>query len=290
MGHKSQTEMDGELPIEVLLKKVPEVPWNVLLGSGVRVPDKAEKRLQKAWDAHVRAQTPSQTNPDWTWDEEILAFDIYLRFGAVGKGHKEVAGLSKMLRSLTIHPLEVRSPTFRNSNGVARKLGDIQSHRPGHTGMPTAGSKLDSEIWKAYDADPKRLQELAKLIRSGAEVPNHPEDDEVEIDDVHQEGRLVYRMHRQRERDPKLRKRKIAQVMKINNGKLACEACDSDLESKYGSPGAAIFECHHIEPLHLSGPTRSKIGDVALLCPNCHRVAHRLDPWPTIAELKVHIA
>jgi len=272
------------------LAKVPEVPWNVLLGSGVRVPDEAEKRLRKAWDAHIGAQKPSQTNPDWTWDEEILAFDVYLRFGAVGKGNKEVAKLSKLLRSLSIHPPEVRSPTFRNPNGVARKLGDIQSHRPGYTGKPTSGSKLDSEIWKAYDTDPKRLEELAKLIRSGNEAPSHAEEDEVEIDDVHREGRLVYRMHRQRERNPKLRKRKIAKVMKDNNGKLACEACDSDLESKYGSPGAAIFECHHIEPLRVSGPTESKLSDLALLCPNCHRVAHRIEPWPTIAELRQHIA
>ena len=118
----------------------------------------------------------------------------------------------------------------------------------------------------------------------------HPVYDEDEIGSLHNEGRIVYRMHRQRERDPKLRRNKIKQVKKEHEGKLVCEACDSNLESTYGSLGTAIFECHHIEPLHVSGPTQSTLGDVALLCPNCHRVAHRLDPWPTLEELRRHIA
>jgi hypothetical protein len=36
---------------------------------------------------------------------------------------------------LPFHPIEVRSDTFRNANGVARKTVDIATHHPDYTGL-----------------------------------------------------------------------------------------------------------------------------------------------------------
>lgn len=99
----------------------------------------------------------------------------------------------------------------------------------------------------------------------------------------HSEGRVAYRMHRTRERSPALRAEKIAQVQ-ATHGRLLCEACGHDF-AHLGAVGQKIFECHHLVPLHQSGPTITSLEDVALLCPTCHRVAHRLDAWPTLEEL-----
>ena len=230
----------------------------------------------------------SQRNPDWEWDEEILAFDVYLRFGAIGREHPEVHELSDVLRRLPLHPVEERTPTFRNPNGVSRKLADIQTHEPGYIGKPTSGSRLDEEVWAVYGNERQAVHNLAAVIRSGMGTVTAEEDDEAEVDAAHREGRIVYRLHRKRERDPKLRRRKMNEVSR-RYGHLVCEACGADLEAIYGPLGAVVFECHHLVPLHVTGETITMLSDVVLLCPTCHRVTHRVDPWPTLEQLR-HLA
>lgn len=226
----------------------------------------------------------NQGNPDWTWDEQLLAFDVFLRHRAVGRTHPEVIALSALLRALPIHPADKRGPTFRNPNGVARKLADIQTHEPGYTGRPTKGSQLDTQVWEEYGHRRELAQQLAVRIRDGIGFAV-PEDDEQVIEDMHSEGRVVYRMHRTRERDPRLREHKL-EVTRKTLGRLMCEACRTDLGLVYGDVGDLVYECHHLIPLHVAGQTTTSLADVVLLCPTCHRVAHRMSPWPTRGALQ----
>ena len=101
-----------------------------------------------------------------------------------------------------------------------------------------------------------------------------PEEDEDDIGTIHNEGAVKYRYHRIRERDPKLRAKKLAEILS-RDGHLACEACDAKIEDVYATPDGAIYECHHLVPLHVSGETQTTPSDVVLLCPNCHRATHR---------------
>ncbi len=41
---------------------------------------------------------------------------------------------------------------------------------------------------------------------------------------------------------------------------------------------------------HDSGPTRTRLGDLAVLCANRHRMVHRGKPWLTLVELKTTVA
>jgi len=229
---------------------------------------------------------PGKSNPDWIWDEQILAFDTYLKHdGVPPKGHHSIVELSEILRSLPIHPLELRSPTFRNPNGVGRKLADIHTHRPGYKGKPTSGSKLDTEIWKLYGNNLQTVSAIAKTIRVDYQSLQFPVDDEEEIANTHHEGRIVVRLHKTRERDRRIVMKKKASVLQ-QNGSLSCEACGINLEKTYGSEKFDVYECHHLLPLHVSGDTKTNIEDLALLCPTCHRIAHRITPWPTVTDLK----
>jgi 5-methylcytosine-specific restriction protein A len=230
-----------------------------------------------------------QGNPDWTWDEQILAFDLYLRKGALGRTDPLVVELSELLRSLDIHPQSQRAASFRNANSVARKLVDIRTHHPGYEGKKTSGSRIDREIWVRFGDDTALVDALAARIREGAGSGSGPEDDEVGVEAVHAEGRIVYRMHRQRERSAKLRKQKFAKVAAAG-GKLRCEACDVELAAVYGAVGDDVYECHHLVPLHAAGERVSRIADVALLCPTCHRVAHRIVPWPDLEQLRAAVS
>jgi 5-methylcytosine-specific restriction protein A len=283
-----QVDMEDRLPTEVLLDVFPEISWNALLGSGVQVPEEVAPRLIALWHEYSGGSdtisASQQRNPDWTWDEEVLAFDVYLRCGPVGDEHPEVQDLSALLRSLPIHLPENRADTFRNPNGVARKLGDIHTHRPGYIGRPTSGSRLDRRVWEQLGNNEDHVYHLAVAIKAGAFLAATPEDDEAEVEDLHPEGRISYRIHRRRERDPRLRKNKLRAMLR--SGGLHCEACDADLEGRYGTSDACVYECHHLVPLSVTGETVNGISDVALLCPTCHRIAHRVTPWPTLVDLR----
>jgi len=236
----------------------------------------------------------SQRNPNWEWEEQVLAFELYLKLGKpAGGNHPDVVALSEYLRAMPLHPPEVREATFRNPNGVGRKLADIHTHAPGYMGGPTSGSKLDTEVWTRFGADLAAVQAEAERIRADVALMDGlyaPADDEDEVEQVHEEGRLRYRVHRQRERSAKLRAEKVKAVLAhYGDGLLRCEACAIVLAERYGDVGGLVYECHHLVPLSVSGPTTTKLSDVALLCPTCHRVAHRIDPWPDLAALQAHV-
>jgi 5-methylcytosine-specific restriction protein A len=230
-------------------------------------------------------RTPRR-NPPWAADELILALDLYVRFGLLDDSAAEVIELSSVLNALPIHTVRPDVERFRNPNGVALKLANFAALDPGYAGRGmTRGGRRDAEVWQRFGERPDELQAVAAAIRQGVEVahpfPLSPEEDEDGID----EGRLLYRRHRSRERNPTLVRRRKQQAM-LRDGFLACEVCGFDFEERYGDVGRDFIECHHLRPLADSGVTRTRLADLALLCSNCHRMAHRMRPWPTIGEMR----
>lgn len=69
----------------------------------------------------------------WVEDAAMLALDLYIREGALDDTHPDVVELSVLLRSLPIHPMEIRSQAkFRNPNGVSLKLKNFLPMDPGY--------------------------------------------------------------------------------------------------------------------------------------------------------------
>ncbi|MDN5896921.1 MAG: HNH endonuclease, partial [Nocardioides sp.] len=62
---------------------------------------------------------------------------------------------------------------------------------------------------------------------------------------------------------------------------ISCEVCAFDFGATYGALGEGYVEVHHRLPLHASGPVKTRLEDLALLCSNCHRMIHRARPWLT---------
>jgi 5-methylcytosine-specific restriction protein A len=112
---------------------------------------------------------------------------------------------------------------------------------------------------------------IRAAITSGEGIPDTPEDDEQHVP----EGATLYRMHRTRERSPRLRQRKLTQMLR-SRGRLVCEACDVHLPAVYGDAAHDLVEVHHVVSLSVSGPVDVRLADLAVLCPNCHRMIHRL--------------
>ena len=225
--------------------------------------------------------------PAWTWDEQLLAFDLYLKTGYQDATNDDVQALSSLLRSASIHPDHSRNPSFRSPSSVARKLSDIQTHHPAYEGKRTSGSKLDQRIWVDFGENPDHalVSSLAGVIRTALDENTPVAEDEDEIATVHDEGVVRYRVHRRFERDKKLRARKLKQMIAAQ-GVLACEACDLVPAEKYGEQFARALDCHHLIPLSDTGQRKTSLEDVALLCPTCHRIAHLAKPSPSLADLR----
>lgn len=228
-------------------------------------------------------------NPDWAWDEIVLACDLVMQNGGrwLPAENAQVIALSELLQKMTIHPPEARRADFRNPNGVGRKTADIATALPGYAGRPTNGGRRDKEVIARFLAEPDVMHAMAEAIR-GSVASGEPADFPRDVGyegESEMEGRYLLRWHAYRERNSALRRKKINSVVAAG-APIACEVCDFDFAQTYGERGRGYIECHHVEPLHVSGEGPRTIRDLALLCSNCHRMIHTRPPWPTPAELR----
>lgn len=238
-------------------------------------------------------------NPPWTDDELILAGALVVQNGwhELRTGDDKVIKLSNLLRSLPIHDPAVRTdPKFRSPGSVSRKTGDFMTNHPDYHRTPTRGGRPTIAIIRAFIEDEAYMLSVAHAIEASAiagqfdSLPALPDEDEEEPSAL--EGRLLSRLVRTRERDPKLRRRKIAQVLN-RHGSLSCEVCGFDFHRVYGELGHGYIEVHHVAPLHIVGERNTKLDDLACICSNCHRMCHRPrggERWRTPADVRREMA
>lgn len=97
------------------------------------------------------------------------------------------------------------------------------------------------------------------------------------------EGKESMQIHKLRERNAKLVKMAKDLFKTNNDNKVFCELCSFQFSSQYTSNqneniGEDFIEAHHMLPLNkLKEEKITYIWDLMLLCPNCHRMVHRLD-------------
>lgn len=222
-------------------------------------------------------------NPPWTYDEILLALDLYLPERKVLEETDErVVALSRLLNELPVHADRAGS-SFRSPDAVVLKLANLRSHDHStpSAGMD-AGGRRTAEIWQRYASQPEEVARLAAAIRSLRDAPSPAA---VDGEDGVLEGRLLFRRHRERERDAALASRHRAAFID-RHGRLFCEACLFDPVAFYGERGGSALESHHIRPLSEGGERRTYLRDVVLLCAACHRVVHASQPWLSPNELK----
>jgi 5-methylcytosine-specific restriction protein A len=196
---------------------------------------------------------PAGRNPTWAYDELILALDLYLEIGPPDQRNPRVVELSNVLNALPIHTVRPDIERFRNPSSVALKLSNFAALDPEYPGVGmTRGGRRDAEVWDRYRQDGIALKALAGRIRAGAtEVATFPVVPEEGEDEV-EEGRLVYREHRVRERDPNLIRRKKAAARTLD-----CEICGFNFGAAYGELGEGFIEAHHAVPLSKTGPNQN---------------------------------
>lgn len=137
-----------------------------------------------------------------------------------------------------------------------------------------AGSGISLVINKGKSPDISKLSEfdIAEVV--------------ADIDEEFPEGKELTRIHKSKERNPKVVQRKKKKVLSTN-GKLACEVCGFDFAKIYGQLGYGFAECHHIVPVsQLTDGQKTKLSDLAIVCANCHRMLHKGRPLLSVGELR----
>ncbi|WP_278924537.1 HNH endonuclease [Pseudophaeobacter profundi] len=227
-------------------------------------------------------------NPNWTRDEHMIALNHYLQNPKswFGESSEDIQKLSAQIRSVAEGLGLKGDDTFRNTAGVSMKLLNFRRLDQNHTarGLPR-GSKDEEAVWNDYADRPDELRRTVVGILStvkGGECKSifAPGDWEEA-----QEGEVLTRLHRYRERNTALvRKKKTAFIKSY--GRLYCEACGFDFVKVYGARGEGFIECHHKIPVSELGPgQKTKLSDLVLLCANCHRMVHSARPWLSVEEL-----
>lgn len=198
-----------------------------------------------------------------------------------------LAGLGVVIRAVGKQPLRVRYLTSQ-----FKKIPELELLKTVHA--LSGASFLKPQQGTAFDLTPDQARELYRVVTTQnpdihpwSDWPKGPNIDDIEAGEL--EGRPELVTHLQRERNPKLAKRKKADFASKNDG-LHCEACSKTYED-YGPLTSDIFEVHHRLPLaKAEGPVKTHLKDLAVLCPNCHRAIHRTNPMLKVEELAKRIS
>lgn|SRR5690606_319507 len=123
------------------------------------------------------------------------------------------------------------------------------------------------------------------LIQNIPSTESDFSDDELQVTEGKE--RTILKLHRFKERDPKI----IAEAKRLarQKNKFYCEVCDFNFEKRYPGLGDDFIECHHKTPISTGGLRKTKVGDLAIVCANCHRMLHRRDKndkYLTVDELR----
>jgi predicted HNH restriction endonuclease len=129
----------------------------------------------------------------------------------------------------------------------------------------------------------RTFPDLVSGVTAESDIGTVPSDDEE--DEEGEEGKTLLKLHRLRERKPRLVRRKKQSVLSAS-GRLACEVCSFDFVAIYGPLGDGFAECHHRSPLAaLPDVTTTRLSDLAIVCANCHRMLHRR-PYYKVEQLR----
>lgn len=232
-------------------------------------------------------------NPKWHKDELILALDLYFKIepGQIHARNPAIIELSQTLNVLPFSDGKTDAELYRNPNGVGLKLSNFLAIDPDYKGKGMQSySKLDEQVFNEFKNNRALLRQLANNIRATLAQENLVEElkvpiaeDEEEDEHSASEGKLLYRLHRYRERNRALVNKKKKEHLK-KHGSLACELCSFDFEETYGDVGKGFIECHHRTPLsELTPDTKTTLNDLMLICSNCHRMMHR--GWENITKI-----
>ena len=235
-AHFSQARITAEKAIDR--------PYFITIGGGDQVPEGLRGRvLEIVRGTGVYGETTAFVQDDELrkrlaqWPVAIIVSEIYTI-----KGHP------RLVEDLGFADRRILTNAF---DSVIRPEGQID------------------ELWEALkDWEVERRWEIAlppgfkdpgRVMMFGTMYPK--------LDSSSAEGKRIWKLSQEAERDPKLAREVKDLNRSRNSGVIVCEACG------FADAANGMFDAHHLRPL-AAGDRQSRVDDFAVLCPTCHRWAH----------------
>jgi hypothetical protein len=163
-------------------------------------------------------------------------------------------------------------PIRHDKKNAARKEAFCARYPAGGVALPLPGAVSEAErfVWAAWDLVQARV--AADNLEALPPAPDLADPELVGLEGV---VAYQYAVHRSRERG--LRDAKL-KAFGAEHGRVFCEVpgCGFDFEKTYGAVGAGFAEVHHLRALSdAPRPVKTRMGDLAIVCANCHRMIHR---------------
>jgi 5-methylcytosine-specific restriction protein A len=148
---------------------------------------------------------------------------------------------------------------------------------------------LASVHWSTQRSGIQIKQGIDDLERLWSELLGLYGSIQVSVEDAEAlEGELWMTLRRHRARERWLRDEKIAQAKAAHDGRLPCEVCGFDFFEVYGEIGRDYAQIHHLRPLgDRTKPSLTKLDELAVVCANCHIMAHRGGRVRPLEELRI---
>lgn len=231
-------------------KKVDTAPLLLAIGGGANVPKALAGRVlevvrvSRAYGAtEALVADPEHRKLLEQWPSSIVLLEVYTLVGA-----------PDLVKDLGLPDRKVLSLAFDTVKSDPEDLENLWS------------ALKDWPVVRNHQmVPPADFKNPAKINLVGTYYPRY---DKVE-------GRKVWQASFESERDKSLRPVLLEMNRQANDGRYVCEGCDFTHDS------AGMFDAHHLHPL-FHEERRTRVDDLALLCPTCHRAAHRLSGDPAI--------
>jgi predicted HNH restriction endonuclease len=187
------------------------------------------------------------------------------RLTAIAQDFANVENIKKSHPALGLAVQKHRDEVFKGVNSTTIKDAANEAIR------------VQSEIFGMTNAgSAEKIEELSKLPPSDLEASLQGK-----------EGRLLTRLHSYKERDRKFSQQTKQYYKSKNGGKLICDGCGVDPNTRYGASGERCVEAHHKVPIEeLQPDSITTVEEMAILCANCHRIVHSKKPCLTVDELR----
>lgn len=149
--------------------------------------------------------------------------------------------------------------------------------------------KICEDGYKSEKLSDKAIERGKLYIKSTDEndsIKTNIEKLYLNITDGFPEGKYKERLHKYKERNPKVIKEAKTRFQK-EKGYLYCEVCGFNFEKTYGILGKDYIEGHHIKPVsELNEGDITNVNDILLVCSNCHSMLHKKRPCLSRDELR----
>ena len=221
-----------------------ERPYFITFGGGERVPDALNGRVLEL----VRCTGVHGETTAFVRDEDLRARLVQWPVSVILSEVFAIRGEPHLIDDLGFQDRRI----LRNAyDSVIRYDDQIQQ---------LWDALKDWKIERRRDVStPPGFRDPGKVTLRGSTYPT--------LDSKSKEGQRVWRLSRTTERDPKLRRQAKELNRAANGGTLVCEAC------RFSDSLASMFDAHHLQPL-AAGTRDSRVDDLVVLCPTCHRWAH----------------